>query len=165
MKKTENLLTEAELALARSAWKQRFARLCPVKNEKKQIEHARHSLLLSAAEVARTMGISRVTFSKIEAAEERGAITLNTLERVAAALNCELQYKFIPNDHDDFSDVIWQKLLPETLARPRLWPTHPQRRVLALLAAMTELVNNPAIKRREKWSQRAGNQRPWPRYT
>lgn len=60
------------------------------------IRAIRESLGMSTAELARRMGVVQSRVSSIEQAEARGTIRLDTLERAARALECELAYFIVP---------------------------------------------------------------------
>ncbi len=51
---------------------------------------------MNGRQLAERMGVSRSYLSHIEAAEQSRAITMQTLERAADALDCELAYVFVP---------------------------------------------------------------------
>ena len=56
----------------------------------------RESLGMSAAALARRLGISPAGVRKLESAEASDAITLATLRKLAGALDCELHYALVP---------------------------------------------------------------------
>jgi len=56
----------------------------------------RNALGMSSAALAKRLGVTGSAVRKLEEAESEDAITLGTLRRVAAALDCELQYALIP---------------------------------------------------------------------
>ena len=51
---------------------------------------------MTAAQMARRLGISQPRIFKMEEAEAHGSITLGTLERAAQALDCRLVYALVP---------------------------------------------------------------------
>ncbi|MDB6170120.1 MAG: DNA-binding protein [Verrucomicrobia bacterium] len=53
---------------------------------------------LSQLSIASKLGITRQAYAEIERAEERGSISLRTLERSAAAIGCELGYFLVPRE-------------------------------------------------------------------
>jgi len=61
------------------------------------IREVRNALGMSAAELARRLGVSRATVSQMEHDETSGAITLRRLERAAEVLGCSLSYVLIPD--------------------------------------------------------------------
>ena len=56
----------------------------------------REALGMSAAAFARRLGMSHSGVRKLEAAEASDAITLASLRKLAAALDCELHYALVP---------------------------------------------------------------------
>jgi predicted DNA-binding mobile mystery protein A len=56
----------------------------------------RDAIALSQNEVARKLGIKRQSYSDLELAEERGSASLNSLQRAAEAMDCELIYFIVP---------------------------------------------------------------------
>ena len=58
----------------------------------------REGLGLSGSELGVRLGVSQPRVSQIERAELDGTLQLGTLERVAAALHCQLRYAFIPRE-------------------------------------------------------------------
>jgi predicted DNA-binding mobile mystery protein A len=56
----------------------------------------RESLGMSASAFARRLGMSHAGVRKLESAEASDAITLASLRKLAAALDCELQYVLVP---------------------------------------------------------------------
>jgi predicted DNA-binding mobile mystery protein A len=48
-------------------------------------------------QVASKLGVTRASYVDLENAEQRGAITLNSLERAAAAMDCSIVYFVVPN--------------------------------------------------------------------
>ena len=58
----------------------------------------REGLGLNGAELGVRLGVSQPRISQIERAELDGTLQLGSLERVAAALHCQLRYAFIPKE-------------------------------------------------------------------
>lgn len=51
---------------------------------------------MSVAELGQRMGVSRQRAAQIEASEQRGSLRLDTLERAAEAMDCDLVYAMVP---------------------------------------------------------------------
>ena len=51
---------------------------------------------MTAAQLAGRLGVTQATLSTLELSETRGTIQLDTLRRVAAAINCTLVYALVP---------------------------------------------------------------------
>jgi len=60
------------------------------------VKSIRESLGMSASALGRRLGMSHSAINKFELAEANDAITLGSLKKIAAALDCELQYALIP---------------------------------------------------------------------
>ena len=56
----------------------------------------RRALGVGGSEVARRMGVSRGILYRLERAEKEGTISMNSLNRVAKAMGCELVYGIVP---------------------------------------------------------------------
>ena len=55
----------------------------------------------SQKSVARELSIVRQSYADLESAEQRGAISLASLERAAQAMGCDLVYALVPQDKRD----------------------------------------------------------------
>lgn len=60
------------------------------------IRAIREALGMSAADLAARLGIATASVNDIERSEKAGRIRLDTLERAAAALGCDLVYALVP---------------------------------------------------------------------
>jgi len=58
----------------------------------------REALGMTTAELGQRMGLTQSRVSQIERSEELGSIRLDSLERAAQALNCQVRYVFVPNE-------------------------------------------------------------------
>jgi len=58
----------------------------------------RTALRMSAARLAQRMGVSQATVSALEESERRRTIRLESLARVAEAMNCRVVYALVPNE-------------------------------------------------------------------
>ena len=56
----------------------------------------RTALGMTVEDVAVRLGVARSVVSRLETSEQKQAIQLNSLRRVAAAMNCELVYALVP---------------------------------------------------------------------
>lgn len=73
---------------------------------------------MSAAAFARRLGMSHAGVRKLENSEASDAITLASLRKLAAALDCELHYALVPRT--SLKDMVQRQA--ETVARQRLQP-------------------------------------------
>jgi len=62
------------------------------------IRAIREALGMTTAELGQRMGLTQSRVSQIERSEELGSIRLDTVERAAQALNCQVRYVFVPNE-------------------------------------------------------------------
>jgi predicted DNA-binding mobile mystery protein A len=115
----------------------------------------RESLGMSAAGFARRLGMSHAGVRKLEKAEASDAITLASLRKLAAALDCELQYALVPR-----TTLAQQvKDRAETVARERLRPIAHSMALedQVVQGSLTELQLELAVKallegsRRQLW--------------
>lgn len=60
------------------------------------IKAIRQALGMTAAELARRLGVGLPTATRLELSEAEDRITLSTLRRAAEALGCELHYALVP---------------------------------------------------------------------
>jgi predicted DNA-binding mobile mystery protein A len=60
------------------------------------VKAIREALGMTAAQLAGRMGVTQPRIATLEQAEARGAITLETLEAAARALDCRLIYALVP---------------------------------------------------------------------
>jgi len=66
--------------------------------QKGWIRAIREALGMSSAQLARRVGVKQSVLYNIETSEIAGTAKLQTLQRVAAALNCHLVYALVPNE-------------------------------------------------------------------
>ncbi|MGD0096647.1 MAG: hypothetical protein ABSB60_09135 [Terracidiphilus sp.] len=62
------------------------------------LRSVRQALGVPVSEVTETLKINRSVLFGLEQSEERGTISLNSMERVAAAMGCKLVYALVPLD-------------------------------------------------------------------
>lgn len=60
------------------------------------IRAIREALGMGATQLARRMGVSQPTVTKLEQSEAAGRIQLDSLRRAAAALDCDVVYALVP---------------------------------------------------------------------
>jgi predicted DNA-binding mobile mystery protein A len=60
------------------------------------IATVRKALGMSAAQLARRLGVTRARISKVEKAELSGAVTLKSMQAIAEAMGCRLVYAIVP---------------------------------------------------------------------
>ena len=62
------------------------------------VKAIREALGMTTAQFGRRMGVSQPRASNVEKAEASGKITLESLERAAAALDCRFVYALVPHE-------------------------------------------------------------------
>ena len=62
------------------------------------VKAIREALGMTTAQLGRRMGVSQPRASNVEKAEASGKITLESLERAAAALDCHFVYALVPHE-------------------------------------------------------------------
>ena len=83
------------------------------------IKAVREALGMTTAQLAKRIGVSQPRAVKIENAETKGSITLDSLERAAHALDCRLVYALVPRNPLD--ELVTERA--ERLAKQRMEST------------------------------------------
>lgn len=83
------------------------------------VKAIREALGMTTAQLAKRLGVSQPRVVTLEQAEAKGAITIESLERAARALDCHLVYTLVPRQSLD--ELIEERAL--RLARKRLATT------------------------------------------
>lgn len=83
------------------------------------IKAIREALGMTTAQLGKRLGVSQPRVVKIENAETKGSITLDSLERAANALDCRLVYALVPRKPLD--ELVTERA--ERLAKKRLKST------------------------------------------
>ncbi len=78
----------------------------------------REALGMSATALAKRLSMSQAAISKFETAEQQDAITLGSLRKLAAAMDCELHYALVPRL--PLQDLLTQQA--QRVAQQRLAP-------------------------------------------
>ena len=70
----------------------------------------RNAMGIPAAEIARELKVNRSVLFRLEQSEERGTISLNGLDRVAAAMGFKLVYAIVPLENKSLVEIAeWRK--------------------------------------------------------
>lgn len=71
----------------------------PIRTPKKGwIKQIREILNMPTKALAKKCGLARSTVSRLEQSEQNRSITLNSLERLANGLNCDVRYMLVPRE-------------------------------------------------------------------
>lgn len=76
----------------------RTARDFALKPTRGWLRAIRDAVGLRQEQVAQKLAVKQQSYAEIETAEERGSITMNSLQRAAEAMDCELVYFLIPRE-------------------------------------------------------------------
>jgi predicted DNA-binding mobile mystery protein A len=82
------------------------------------IAETRRIIGMRADQLARRIGVTQSTVSQFEQAEANGTITLNSLRKAAAAMDCRLVYAFVPEE--SFEELVRARAL--VIARAQIGP-------------------------------------------
>ncbi len=117
------------------------------------LKTARTELSLSAATVATKISLSRSAYSKFEESEMQGTITLATLAKAAAAMECELVYAIRPKSRKQFSRIIWDVLLPLAVQHSWVRNCDPKRKAEAVAFIAKRIFNQSKFRKQQGWSE------------
>jgi len=81
------------------------------------VKAIRDSLGMTAEQLARRIGVTKPRVYEIERSELNGAITLDSLERAARAMDCQLVYALVPRQ--PLQNMVEQRALLEAKRRVR----------------------------------------------
>lgn len=71
------------------------------------IRAIRDALGMSTSELALRVGLSKGRIGQIERGERERSLTLDTLERIAAGLDCRVEYVLVP--YRPLDDTVWEQ--------------------------------------------------------
>jgi len=81
------------------------------------VKAIREALGMTAEQLARRIGVTKPRVYEIERSEPSGSISLDSLERAAHALDCQLVYAFVPKQ--PLQEMVAQRALLEAKKRIR----------------------------------------------
>ena len=85
-------------ALDRQIGLLRAARTAGERPARGWLRAVREAIGLRQEEVAGKLGVRRQSLAELETAEERGSVTMGSLQRAAEAMGCELVYFLVPRE-------------------------------------------------------------------
>ena len=98
-------------AQARRHLDERFRRVRPLVGEPRPphgwVRAIRDALGMSSPELARRMGVTQSSVAKIERSEANASVKLESLQRVADALDCDLVYFLVPRE--ELGDMVQKR--------------------------------------------------------
>lgn len=171
MSRIINKITPEEEAEAFDHWLMKYAQynekedllvpflnknLTPYKqNQLSWLKFLREGLCLTSESVAKKLKMTRAGYSKFEENEKAGAITLASLAKAAAAMDCELVYAIRPKNKKHFLNIMWEKLLPTAKQHSWLNNCVQHRRGPAISSIAKDYMNNIKFRAAQGWSKRA----------
>jgi predicted DNA-binding mobile mystery protein A len=126
-------LRQLDATLAR--WR---AAALPTRPPSGWVRAIRNALGMSSAALAGRLGVTDSAVRKLEDAESNDAITLGTLRRIAAGLDCELQYALVP-----------KQSLEDTLTQRAMQVAREQVQSVAHSMALEDQSVDPALTQRQ----------------
>lgn len=78
------------------------------------INYVRQGLGMGLSQLAARVGVAQSSISSSIKLEEEGRITLNTLKKIADAMECDLVYGFVPRKR--MEDIVHDQALKKTLS-------------------------------------------------
>ena len=85
------------------------SKLLPSNPKNGWIAELRTLLLMTTAQLARRIGIAQSVVSNFEKSERGKTITLQSLEKIANALECDVQYVFIPRNEKGLEGELYDR--------------------------------------------------------
>jgi len=73
------------------------------------ISYMREALCMTQSVLAKAAGLNQVTVLQIEKREKAGKVTIQTMRKIAAAMDCEFVYALVPKQ--DLGDFLKEKAL------------------------------------------------------
>lgn len=119
------------------------------------LKACRTAQLLTQGEVASRLNMSQQAYAKLEVNEAEAAISLESLQKAAKVLDCELIYFLRPKRKKKFAKMIWEKIQPQALKiyRTRIKNSNSTHKikpsVLGHIAC--ELFKTPDFRRERQW--------------
>ncbi len=117
------------------------------------LKTARIELSLSGATVAKKLDLTRSAYARYEDSEMQGTITLATLAKAAAAMECELVYAIRLKSRKHFSRIIWDTVLPIAIQHSWVRSCNPKRKSEALVFIVRRLFSQSKFRKQQEWTQ------------
>ncbi len=116
------------------------------------IQYMRNTLGIKLKDLARLTRLSPQTITEMEQREALGKVTLNSLKKMAHAMECELVYAFIPKTN--IKDLIENKAYQKAKLILNTADTHmtlEDQKVLVDQAERIQILAEKLIKKRDVW--------------
>ena len=116
------------------------------------IRSSREALQISQEDLATQLGISQQALAKLERNESSGAISLERLINVAAAMDCEVVYYVRHKKKKTFAAILWEKLLGRSLKEYHLrMHSHEIKKPMVLAKIAEDFFRHPAFRQEMNW--------------
>jgi transcriptional regulator with XRE-family HTH domain len=132
----------------------------PKPPEKGWIRNFRESFMLSQGAIAAKLNISRQAYAKLELNEAKESISIESLKKMAEALDCELIYFVRPKSRQRVSSLIWKNVFPEALGRYQRRTRSQKIQPLILATIATNLMQETKIRRQYRWLRKSRSPKP-----
>ena len=107
---------------------------------------------MTLQKLAERAGVSKATVAQAERGEAKGKVTIETLNKMAQAMECEFVYAFIPKS--SLRDIIKENALKKAKGLIRNADTHmalEDQRVKEDLSARTKMLAEALIEKGDVW--------------
>jgi hypothetical protein len=118
------------------------------------LKTARKSMLLSLGGAAKNAGISPTKWKDFEDRESKGTIQINSLTKLAEALDCELVYAVRPKARLRFSQMLWNVVFGAISNHPLIHNSSPKNAHKIIASLALRRLNDPQFRRKQNWSKR-----------
>jgi len=123
--------------------------------EKNWLWHTRQVLQMKTSLIAEKMKVTKAAYYQFEKAEEDGTITIQSLEKAAQALNCELIYFLKPKgDSPTLSEKLWNEVYLDAIQHPWVRSRPEKNKYLALISIVKKLIKDPQYRKKKNWNYR-----------
>jgi transcriptional regulator with XRE-family HTH domain len=113
----------------------------------------REALLITKQDMADRLSMSLQGYVKLENSEASSKASLESLQKVAEAMDCELVYFIRPRKKKPYSKIIWEQILPKAaqLYKFRFRSKPVKAMVFARIAL--RLLRDPSFRREMGWGR------------
>ncbi|MEZ0390705.1 MAG: helix-turn-helix domain-containing protein [Pseudobdellovibrionaceae bacterium] len=118
----------------------------------------RESKEISISQAAKKAEVHKATYAALEKSETAKKISLQTLEKMAEALGCELVYGIRPKSQMPLSLQMWRQILPYALQSYQKRMRSSQIKPMVLARIANQLMEDPKFRRAQGWARRKGSQ-------
>lgn len=123
--------------------------------EKNWLWHTRQVLQMKTSLIAEKIGVTKAAYYQFEKAEENGTITVQSLEKAAQALDCELIYFLKPKGSSPtLSEQLWNEVFPDAIQHSWVRSRPEKNKYLALISIVKKLIKDPQYRKKKNWNYR-----------